>query len=185
MNIREIECRFLNIDKENLIQKLVALRAVDHGETLLEETIFYNTDLSWQKEGKLVRIRKSGDKIKIAYKHHKNSAVDGANEIEFGIDDYQKAQIFLKKIGLVAKREQQKKRHTFKLKGVIIDIDTWPRVPTYVEFEGNTEDELKNIVSLVGYDWKNAEFHDAAWVIENIYKIPVLSMTYFTFDKFD
>lgn len=53
----EIEVRFLNIDKPRLIQKLIALGADDHGEKLLQEVIFSDQALVWQKEGKVVRVR--------------------------------------------------------------------------------------------------------------------------------
>lgn len=178
----EIECRFLEIDKVSLVKKLVSLGAKDQGEIMLEETIFYDPEFKWRDEQRFVRLRKSGDQIKLTYKEHREHTVDGTYEIEFEVGDYKKAEIFLEKTGLVAFRHQQKKRHTLVLNGVVFDIDTWPLIPTYVELEGESETALKSAAAAVGFDWKDAEFHNARWVIENKYKIPVSTFKRFMFD---
>jgi adenylate cyclase class 2 len=183
MEHREIECRFLGIDKPALIKKLVDLGAKDEGEKLLEETIIYDPELKWRDGHRFVRLRKMGDKTVITYKEHQEWTVDGMLEIEFGIDDYKKAELLFEKIGLVPFRRQQKKRHTLKLGNVIFDIDTWPSIPTYVELEGESEQALKEAAQKVGLDWGRADFHSASWVIENKYNIQVRQLRWFTFDK--
>ncbi len=185
MNTTEIECRFLEIDKEALIKKLIQLAAHDEGEQMLEETIIYDPELKWLGEERMVRLRKVGDKVKLTYKDQKIQTVDGTFELELTIDDYEKAELFFEKIGLRPFRRQQKKRHTFQLGDVTVDIDTWPRIPTYVELEGPSEDALKDAAKALSLDWKDANFHNARWVIENKYNIPVGKMTWFTFDRFE
>jgi adenylate cyclase, class 2 len=185
MNTQEIECRFLEVDKKALIKRLRELKAKNRGEKLLEEKVLYMTDKKWKHGLGFIRIRKSGEEITLTYKEHRKHTVDGAFEIEFGIDDYKKAELFLETIGWGNGREQQKKRHTFVLDGVTIDIDTWPRIPPYVELEGKNETKLKKVAKKLGFDWKEAEFHNARWVIENVYNIPVGEMKYFTFDRFE
>ena len=183
MEHREIECRFLEIDKDALIKKLIALGAHDEGETMLEETIIYDSELKWRDGHRFVRLRKIGDKSVVTYKEHQEWTVDGMLEIEFGIDDYKKAELLFEKIGLVPFRHQQKKRHTFKLDGVTVDIDTWPKIPTYVELEGDSEESLKEAAEKIGLDWSTADFHSASWVIENKYNIQVRQLRWFTFDR--
>ncbi|MFA6050489.1 MAG: CYTH domain-containing protein [Candidatus Paceibacterota bacterium] len=185
MENREIECRFLEIDKEALIQKLRELGAEDKGEVMLEETIVYDKDLNWKKEHKLIKIRKSGDNITLTFKHRESDAIDGTKEIEFGIDNYKKAEQFFDAIGLVPYRKQQKLRHTFILDDVTLDIDTWPRIPTYVEFEAMSEEAIKKAVEKVGLDWGNHITSPPATVIESVYNIPVRQMRHFTFDRFE
>lgn len=178
---KEIECRFLEIDKEALVKKLMELGAQDLGEQMLEETIVYDKEFKWAEERRFVRLRKNGDRVTLSYKEHKNIAVDGAVEIEIEISDMKKAENLLEKIGLMAYRHQQKKRHTFILNDVAFDIDTWPKIPTYVELEGESEESLKKAAELVGFDWKNVEFRDARSVIEQVYKIPVGKLRRFMF----
>ena len=185
METTEIEVRFLDIDKDALIKKLLSLGAKDFGEVMLEEVILYDKDLKWLNENKLVRLRKSGDRIELTYKQNLHQTADSAREIEFEISDFEKAGALLEKLGLVQYRHQQKMRHTFEYGGITLDIDTWPRIPTYVELEGESEGVLKKVATELGFDWKNVVTKDARYVIEDIYKIPIAKMHWFTFDRFE
>ncbi|OGZ65980.1 MAG: hypothetical protein A3C50_03080 [Candidatus Staskawiczbacteria bacterium RIFCSPHIGHO2_02_FULL_43_16] len=110
---------------------------------------------------------------------------DNNREIEIEVSDLQKAKDFLEELGLVAFRQQEKKRHTFKLGEVIVDIDTWPSIPTYVELEGPNEESLKEAAVKLGLDWKNVVFKSARFIIEEKYGIPVSSLHFFTFSKIE
>jgi adenylate cyclase class 2 len=185
MQNTEIEVRFLEINKQELIAKLKQLGAADHGEELLEEIIFYDPKFDWLKTNQFVRLRQSRNGIFLTYKDHKVATATGTEEIEFKVGDMQKAQTFLERIGLVAERHQQKLRHSLELDGVIFDIDTWPKIPTYVELEGPSEQALKDAAKKVNLDWKDVVFENARIVIEQRYHIPVGSMKWFTFERFE
>lgn len=179
----EIEARFLEVDKVRLVETLVSLGAVDQGEKLLSEVIFYDAVNNWPDEGRFVRLRSNGDDTKLTYKHNPGGAIDSAREIEFAVPDAALAEQFLASIGLVPFRHQEKKRHTLTLDGVTVDIDTWPNVPTYVEFEGPSEAALRTAAEKVGFSWQDAVFDDARSIIENRYGIPVGSLRWFTFNR--
>lgn len=183
MKTQEIECRFLEINKEEMVKKLTDLGAENEGEKMIEETVIYDKDLKWREEQKFVRLRKVGEKTKLTYKEHSVHTVDGTYEIEFEIEDYEKAEVMFEKIGLFPFRHQQKLRHTFHIAGVTVDIDTWPLIPTYVELEGESEEDLKKVAGMLELDWAKADFHNAKWVIENVYKIPVGTFRYYKFDR--
>lgn len=183
MNTREIECRFLEIDKEKLVKKLLDLGAKDHGEEMIEEVIIYDALATWKTQNRILRLRKIGDVIKCTYKEHQSQTVDGAYEIEFEVSDYDKAELLFEKLGFVGYRHQQKKRHTLELHGATFDIDTWPKIPTYLEIEAESEQVLKDVVKTIGYDWNSAVFKDAAYIIEENYNIPVRALKWFTFDR--
>jgi adenylate cyclase class IV len=59
---KEIETRFLDINKDELAKKLVLLGALDEGEEKLEEIIFHAADMSWVGKRKFVRLRKTKGK---------------------------------------------------------------------------------------------------------------------------
>ncbi len=180
---REIEVRFLNINPKELIKKLQKLKARDEGEYKITETIFYDKEKTWLNIGKFVRIRKAKNKILVSYKHHQKHTATDTVEIEFEVSSFNKAKDFIESLGLVALRIQEKKRHTFRLGNIVLDIDTWPKIPTYLEIEGESEEDLKAIAQKLGFDWKNAVFENARIVIEKYYKVPVSTYKYFTFKK--
>ncbi len=182
-SIAEIECRFLEIDKEGLIKRLLELGANDLGEKMLEEVIINDKEGHWTTDGKFIRIRTDGEKSSVSYKEHITHSIDGSTEIEIEINDPQKAEMIFEKVGLVPFRRQQKLRHSFVLDGVTFDIDTWPKIPTYVELEGESEQVLRDMAHKIGYDWNYAVFNNAGWIIEQKYNIPVRRMRWFTFDR--
>lgn len=187
----EVEVRFLEVDVNGLKKRLFKLEAEDHGEDFLEEIIFYDRELKWQEYArKLVRVRKTKKGIFVTYKHQAVDSATGTEEIEFEVKDMRSFATeavtkFLERVGLVAYRKQEKKRHTFKLDDVTIDIDTWPKVPTYVELEGPSEESLKKVAKLLKLDWSKAVFENPRALIKKYYKIPVETLKYFTFDRIE
>lgn len=187
-NHKEIEVRFLEIDKNALVAHLQELGAKDNGESMLEEVICYDKDLTW-REGrgtKILRVRKKGEKVAMSYKDRPDGdTVDGTIEYEFEAPSMETALLFLEALGYPAYRHQQKLRHTFALDGVVVDIDTWPRIPSYVELEGESEQAIRDVAEKLGFDWKNVVTDNPRKVIEGRYGIPVGTMTWFTFERFE
>src|SRR5258708_34233396 len=129
MENREIEVKFLEVNKLALIEKLKKLGAQDQGEELITEQIFHDAAGSWPKDSKFGRIRKTKKGYYFTYKHSQQRTATGVLEIEFKIEKPEKLKAFLEVLGLVMNRENEKYRHKFILDDVIIDIDTWPMIP--------------------------------------------------------
>jgi len=181
---KETEVRFLEINKDALINIALQLGAKDYGEQMLEEVIF-NWNQSGAKDRRFIRIRKNNSKISMTFKEHAENPKDGAEEINLQIDNLETGVHFLEKLGYPPFRSQQKKRHTLQLGQVTLDIDTWPKIPTYIELEGPDMESLKEAAKKLGLDWSKVVYQDARAVIETIYNIPVGDMKWFTFDKFE
>jgi len=186
MENREIEVRFLEIDKEDLIAKIKALGGHDEGETMLEEIIFRPSDGSWYNCGKFIRLRDDTRKVVISYKHRKESLSDSLNnvdEIEIEVNSFENAKLIIENMGFTAQRFQQKLRHSFLIDGTVIDIDTWPNVPPYIEIESDSEENIKSIAERLGFDWSKVVFKGAGSILEEYYQISIKNLTYFTFNK--
>jgi adenylate cyclase, class 2 len=180
----EIEAKFLEIDEKALVKKLRALGAQDLGERHLPALIFYDAQEKWKKNGKrFVRIRQEEDGIYMCYKNGSDKTLLGTTEIQFKIDDLEKGRAFLENVGLKLVREQDKKRHAFRLGQVAVDIDTWPKVPPLVEIEGPSEKAVKDTAKILGFDWKDAVFGNSMLMIEKYYKIPVRKLKHYTFGR--
>jgi len=164
---KEIETRFLDIQKDELVKKLVALGALDQGEEKLDEIIFHAADMSWVGKNKFVRLRKTKGKIRLTYKENVRQTVDSAEEIELEVSDWNKCSELLGKIGLRPVRRLEKYRHTFELDDTIVDIDTWPKIPAYVELEGPSVESLKNSCRKLGMDWEQRFDGDAREVFRH------------------
>ena len=180
----EIETRFLGIDKKDLLSKLNVLKAVDKGEIKLYDVIFFDKDLRWQKENRVVRLRKKNDVVTLVHKINKEQVVDSAQEIELTVSDFEETKAFLEAIGLIAYRNVEKYRHTFVLDGVTLDIDTWPKIPSYVELEGESVEDLKSVAGKLGLVWGDRFDGDPKHVYKK-YGFDLDKVRSMTFDKFE
>ncbi len=180
---KEIETRFLEINKDELVKKLLLLGAIDKGEEKLEEMIFHATDGSWVGKNKFVRLRKTKNKIKLTYKENVEQTVDSAREIELEVSDFDKCSKFFEKVGLKAMRQLEKLRHTLELGETTVDIDTWPKIPTYAELEGPSVESLKNACGQLGLDWEKRFDGDAREVFRH-YGYDIDKITVVTFNEF-
>lgn len=184
MRNKENEVRFLEIDAPVLKRKLWGAGAQDWGEDLFKEVIFYHEKPEWDYYHRgFVKIRQTKRGTELTYKRHSSESVGGTLEITVKVSDAQKAQELIEALGFPFFREQEKRRHTFTLHEVSVDIDTWPNVPTYVELEGPDEQSLKAVAKALNLDWQKAVFENPLIVIEKYYHIPVGGYRYFTFDK--
>jgi adenylate cyclase class 2 len=180
---KEIEVRFLEIDKLAMVGKLIALGAKDEGEHLSKETIFYDKELSWKGQGRFLRLRSKNGKTTLTYKVNKEQTVNSAREIEFAVDNREKAVHLFEELGLTVVREIEKYRHTFKLDGVTLDIDSWPKIPPYIEMEGENEAALQDMAKKLGLDWSKHTAKDAMRVHEDVYNVPMSKLHWYTFER--
>ncbi len=183
MENREIEVKFLEVDKLKLIEKLISLGASDRGEEIITEQIFHDVNGDWYAQRKFCRIRTTSKGITFTYKHVEQRTATGTVEIEFAITEPDKIKSFLEALGLVMDREQEKTRHKFHLGEVIVDIDTWPKIPTYVELEGQSEEAIKDASIKLGFDWSKGIFGTADTVIREVYKLDLRNIKHFTFSR--
>ncbi|MBI4049361.1 MAG: class IV adenylate cyclase, partial [Candidatus Doudnabacteria bacterium] len=177
--MREFEAHFLEIDVVETEKKLAALGAVKISDSLLKEIIFDKPDRSWNPIQKRVRIRADGKKVDLAYKEQiAYNTMGGTEEYEFEVSDLDAAKAFVEKLGLIPIREQEKKRIRYKLGDMVFDIDSWPKIPPYLEIESDSEIKVKAAAEKLGLDWSKACFLDAKQIYEDVYNIKPLDDVY-------
>lgn len=143
----EYEIRVLEIEKESIVRKLESLGAIKKGEYNQKRYVY---DLIPVQKDKWIRLRTNGIETTLTYKDIESDTIDGTKEVEFKVDSFEVANEFLNKIGFIARSYQENKRIQYTLDNVEIDIDTWPMIPTYLEIEGNSEEEVNNMVEKLG-----------------------------------
>lgn len=145
----EFEYKFINIDLDSIIKKLEELGAVFKFDTVYK---IYNHDrIEWRPFQGRLRLREGNGKVTMAYKAKQEDGFD--SEVEFEIEDIEKAHELVNAIGIPLKRFEQKRRISYELDGVSIDIDFWPDIDPYIEIEADSEDEIRTIVEKLGLDF--------------------------------
>lgn len=163
----EIEAKFTNIDKEKIRNKLRELQAeLIQPERLMSRAVFDFPDKRLQQNNGWVRVRDEGDKITMSYKQVNDRSITGTKEVNLEIDNFNNAVSFLESIGMVKKSYQETKRESWMFGGTNIEIDTWPWIPSFVEIEGSTEIDVKDVADKLGLNLSKA-LHGS---VENAYQ---------------
>ena len=178
MNI-EYECRLLEVDKESFEKLLLENGAIKKGNYFQKR---YTYDFNPKKENKWIRLRTNGKVSTLTIKEiTDNKVIDGTNELEIEVSDFEKINEILKHLGYVYRNYQENKRITYTLDGVEIDIDSWPMIPTYVEIEGKSKEDVEKIIDKLNLPKEKITFLDVTGIYNDIYNIDVLSKKNLTF----
>ena len=165
----------LNIDNLSNIFKLETKNI----EKMLKDTKLINfIDKFEMTTKKWVRLRKTVEEkankeIKetttLTVKHilrNDKSGIQQMKETEILVNSLEETNELLENLGFAFRNYQEKKRTKYILKEHEIDIDTWPKLPTYFEVEGKNKEDLSNILNLLGYSFEDA----VSCTVDEIYK---------------
>lgn len=154
----EIEAKFLNINQDEIRSKLKEIGAIlKYPERLMKRKVFDYPDERLRKEGAWVRVRDEGDgEITLSYKKLVDRTLYGTKEITLDVSNFETMCDFLQACGFDSKSYQETKREKWILGTSEITIDTWPWIPTFVEIESETEEEIHRVSNLLGFDWAKA-----------------------------
>lgn len=161
--MREREVKVLNIDKDEIENKLKNLGAVllkDEEQT----NIRFDTEDNFLKKtynGYLrIRITKNllnGD-VKNTLTFKRNISRDTLRineETETEISNYEETIKILQFLGYNKKRPGYKHRRSYSYENIVFEIDTWDKdtyAKPYLEIEMTTEDELETAIELLHLD---------------------------------
>jgi adenylate cyclase class 2 len=158
----EYEVRVLEIDVESVKKQLKEIGATFEWDLLQRRYVY---DFIPKVDGKWIRLRTNGEKTTLTIKNVVTSKIDGTQELEIVVDDFDKTNQILNELGYQPKGYQENRRVQYSLNGVEIDIDYWPMIPTYLEIEGLSEEAVYEVLSLLGFKKEDATNKD----VEGIY----------------
>lgn len=166
----EYEVRILEIDKEGIIKRLEELGATKKGEFEQKRYVY---DLRPVEKGKWIRLRTNGIVTTLTYKDIVTNTIDGTKEVEFEVEDFNKANEFLEKIGFKSRSYQENTRIQYILNDIEIDIDSWPMIPTYMEIEGKSEEDVIQMQELLNIDKNKLTTLNCDDIYKQIYGIDI------------
>ncbi|MGM5482076.1 MAG: class IV adenylate cyclase [Nanobdellota archaeon] len=144
----EYEVKILDIDIKNVFSKLDSAAAKKKGEKIQRRYVY---DFSPKSENSWIRLRTDGKKTTLTIKEIHSDKIDGTQETEIIVDDFEKTNLILEKLGYKARSYQENKRISYSLEKSKIEIDFWPKIPPYLEIEGESSDDVMNALKLLGY----------------------------------
>ena len=68
---------------------------------------------------------------------------------------------------VVAKNDMSHINMSEQIKNHLVEIDTWPKIPTYFELEGKDEEDIEEVLNLLGYSMKDKNV--VSCIVDEIY----------------
>lgn len=155
----EYEAKFTGVDIEAVRAQLKTAGATLEKPMRLMRRITIDTPELKTKDA-FVRVRDEGDRVTMTYKQFASLSVDGAQEHEIIISDFDEAVALLAAAGLPHGSFQESKRETWTLDGAEVVIDEWPWLRPYIEVEGESVEHVKEVLAKLGFNWDDAVFGD-------------------------
>ncbi|MCP2259240.1 adenylate cyclase, class 2 [Streptoalloteichus tenebrarius] len=144
----EHEAKILDIDPDAMERLILDKGGQKLGERFMRRYVY---DLTPGDQSKWIRLRDTGDEVTLTVKEIASDAIDGTHETEVTVSDFDATNALLGVLGFTAKSYQETKRTSFLLDGAQVEIDTWPRIPPYLEIEAGSKDEVIRVAGLLGY----------------------------------
>lgn len=125
-----------------------------HDRLLMKRYVYVNKRLG---QTDLLRVRTEHNKITMTYKHISEQARFGVKELEFHVDDFDKANEFIRVLSQFGVKfsyitYQESYREKYVIDGCEFTIDEWPLLDPMVEIECKDEATVFRVAKLIGLD---------------------------------
>jgi len=151
----EIEVKFLDVNHDEIREKLRAIGAICEKPMRLMRRVTFDSAEMKARNG-WIRVRDEGDKITLTYKQTDSYDIDGTQELETTVGDFDIAVGILEQGGIAKGSFQESKRESWRLGEVQIELDEWPWLKPYIEIEAPGESSIHDIVAKLGLDMADA-----------------------------
>src|SRR5215216_2536213 len=145
-NGQETEVKFYVLRLDNSKTRLDELKARLIQSRVLETNLRFDLpDGSLRSSSRVLRLRRD-TKARLTYKGagQNNEGIVGRQEIEFVVEDFEKARQFLEALGYQQTMVYEKYRTTYELDHVSIMLDELP-YGSFVEIEGETREQIQAV----------------------------------------
>ncbi|NJL97018.1 CYTH domain-containing protein [Candidatus Gracilibacteria bacterium] len=178
----EYEIKFLQYP-DNVIQTIQELGGTQIFPKTLFKRVMFDTEEMKTKRAWL-RLRDEGKKITCTYKQVvADGTIEGVKEIEVVVDNFDEQKELLEQVGLRSRNYQENYREEWELNGVKIDMDTWPIVGTYIEVEGNSEEEVRKVCSMLDLPYEDGIFDTTDVIYKQTTGVDMLTLDTLAFDN--
>jgi adenylate cyclase, class 2 len=195
-SLQEIETKFyvLDIKKvetrlQNLEARLIQPRIL---ETNLRFDLFDDSQPRLRSEGRVLRLRRDNE-ARLTYKDsgHSEQGVVKRTEIEFTVEDFEKAKLFLEALGYQKLLEYEKYRKTYQVQlsegSTHIMLDELP-YGNFVEIEGENIQAIHIVAEKLSLNREAAISRSYSSLFENVrhtLKLPFQDLTFANFAEVD
>jgi adenylate cyclase class 2 len=145
----EFEAKVLEVDPAVTGRSIEACGGRRIGEAVMRRYVY---DIVPGDVSRWIRLRDTGSEVTLAVKEIAHDGIDGTDETETVVGDFDTMNVLLDKLGYVPKSYQENRRISFVLGDARLEIDSWPMIPPYLEIEADSHEEVIEVAAKLGYD---------------------------------
>jgi len=183
--MQETEVKFHVRDLNRLQTRLETLGAQRVQERVLERNVRFDLPGGrLRSEGRVLRLRQD-TASRLTYKSasKKEQGVLSREEIEFVVEDFEKAKRFLEALGYQKSAYYEKYRTVYELNETSIMLDELP-YGDFVEIEGETVEAIHSAADRLDLDWAAAAGTSYLALFERVRRALQLSFQDISFENF-
>lgn len=183
--MQEIEAKFYVRDLKKIESRIQSLDARLIQPRVLETNIRFDLpDGGLRSEGRVLRLRQDTE-AKLTYKAPGKSeqGIVNRTEIEFVVEDFEKANLFLEALGYRKLLQYDKYRTTYEFEDCHIMLDELP-YGSFVEIEGENSAAIHSTAYRLGLDMQAAISESYSALFEKVRRALGLTFTDLTFANF-
>lgn len=153
----EIEAKFYISHLDKISARLQALQARLVQPRVLETNLRFDLpDGELRAKGQVLRLRRDTEtRLTFKSSSQEQSGVLARREIEFVVDEFEKARQFLEALGYREVIIYEKYRTTFALEAALIMLDELP-YGNFLEIEGQSVEQIQAVAAMLDLKWNTA-----------------------------
>jgi len=184
--MQEIEAKFYVKDLKQIEARLHDLKARLKQPRIHETNIRFDTpNQDLHREQRVLRLRQD-DKVRMTYKDASKNEQGVLNrmEIEFVVEDFERAKRLLEALGYEKSLFYEKYRTTYELDNTYVMLDELP-MGSFIEIEGESIDSIREIGRKLGLKWDTAISTSYSALFERVRKAKAAQIEDLSFENFE
>jgi adenylate cyclase, class 2 len=183
----EIEAKFYISQLDHITTRLQGLQARLVQPRVLETNLRFDLpNGGLHAKGQVLRLRRDTE-ARLTFKSsgQEQSGVVARQEIEFVVEDFEKARQFLQALGYQEVIIYEKYRRTFELDGALIMLDELP-YGNFLEIEGGSVEQIQAMAAKLDLEWDAAirtSYTALFSVAANSLQLPFRDITFSNFER--
>lgn len=182
---QETEAKFFVSDVDKIEARLQKLQAHLIQPRVYELNLrFDHPDGSLRAKKQVLRLRRDTES-RLTYKgagQNKSGVID-REEIEFIVEDFDRARKFLEALGFQKTMSYEKYRTTYEIGTTSIMLDQLP-YGDFVEIEGESEEQIRDTTKKLGLNWDAAVDNSYTGLFEDVRNALQLKFEDLSFENF-
>jgi adenylate cyclase class 2 len=153
----ELEVKFFDINLPDIRRKLTQVGATVKIPQRLMRRVVFGGEANSAMSCTYARVRDEGNNhITMSAKYSAaGGEIASQMETEVVVSDFEACVSALVAFGLTITNHQENKRETWQMSdGTLVELETWPDLPNYMEIEGKSVDAIKKTADTLGLNWE-------------------------------